>query len=1087
VDLTRPGSQQSFRDLNLELSLTVKHLQQSRQTVQVHRADLALTTDQGRFALKTSLTYNREGLDLRSLALVLNDRSLTSLAGAVRLKGEEPEVNLAAELGPALAEGLRGLWTWLPAGLELGGKWQLRGTPSQLQVSGEGTLNGASYSLTGQVRPKAAEVAYELALNLTGLSPELLATINPAWAPQVRQLEPLTVRLGLKGAGLRWPPPQVEWTLESRPFRYQQARVEQLSLSLKGGDPDQRLEGLLRGNFGQLKVAAQGRLLSSLAGEMKVQGEGVKPELLGLPALAGSQLNGKFTGNVRLPGGLRVSGDLEAQGQLAGQPLKELKGRLSWEGARLEVPQARVQWGGLNAELKGSLAKAGVELNYRGQLTADGAVPWLPAGWRGRLEGEGALKGPWASPQFTLQAKGQGLAAEGVALESFRLKAAGTGWPPPGGSLELNGTGLRTPMGIFSQVRLNSQGEGNRWRFDLHAATPQGPQAELKGAADLRERPLSILIDRCHWRFKGMSGHNAAPVQVRFLPGWEVAPATFRVNGGTLTFQGRAREGQLTGRLEVSDLPPDPLCLMGSPCQGKVKGQLTLSGDPRQPLIQGQFTWGPGKWGEFAFQFFTTSLTFRDNRLSLNGSLAESAQGPRLNWEGQIPLNLSLYPLAWSLGERDLRFRVQGEGANLALLTALSPEVQSAEGSVDIMAEWTGNPRHPQVSGHIRWGAGFLHLRQTGLPYRLAPGQARLQGERLLIPEINLESGGTARFSGEITLTGYHPQQVTARGQLQDFVVLRRGGSEAAGTGNLTLTGPWSGPVLKGNLLVSRAVFQTGFFRSDQHPDITLMRAPPPAPPPGPAGPNATPTAFYRDLQMDVALEATGGVWLRNKNLNVEIAGKLKAAKRSGQPTLVAGRLQSLKGTYILQGRTFKVERGLIRLPGNPKEDSILEGRATHEMQGVTLILNATGAASKPTVRLESIPPLPASDLLAYLVFGRPSRSLTREEYASVGQQAAGIVGGLTAEKIKDLLGKDFPLVGGVTLRASQTGDRPAVGVTTPITKDLSVSFERKYDPLHRDNTEQVILEYRINRRLSLESQMGRRNTGADVLFNLDF
>jgi hypothetical protein len=49
------------------------------------------------------------------------------------------------------------------------------------------------------------------------------------------------------------------------------------------------------------------------------------------------------------------------------------------------------------------------------------------------------------------------------------------------------------------------------------------------------------------------------------------------------------------------------------------------------------------------------------------------------------------------------------------------------------------------------------------------------------------------------------------------------------------------------------------------------------------------------------------------------------------------------------------------------------------------------------------------------------------------------------------------------------------------------VSFERKFDPLHRDQSEQVILEYKVNKHLSVESQMGRRNTGADVLLNLDF
>ena len=33
----------------------------------------------------------------------------------------------------------------------------------------------------------------------------------------------------------------------------------------------------------------------------------------------------------------------------------------------------------------------------------------------------------------------------------------------------------------------------------------------------------------------------------------------------------------------------------------------------------------------------------------------------------------------------------------------------------------------------------------------------------------------------------------------------------------------------------------------------------------------------------------------------------------------------------------------------------------------------------------------------------------------------------------------------------------------------------------------QVGIQYKVNKRLSIESQIGQRNSGADVLFNYDF
>jgi hypothetical protein len=108
---------------------------------------------------------------------------------------------------------------------------------------------------------------------------------------------------------------------------------------------------------------------------------------------------------------------------------------------------------------------------------------------------------------------------------------------------------------------------------------------------------------------------------------------------------------------------------------------------------------------------------------------------------------------------------------------------------------------------------------------------------------------------------------------------------------------------------------------------------------------------------------------------------------------------------------------------------------------------------------------------------------LNREEYQVVDPKALQAVGGITAKKLQEFLGKDFPLLGNVTLK----GDEDRVGVCKPLTKDLSVSFERKTNPTSRDDDNQVRLEYRIKRWLGVESQMGQRNPGADVFFNLDF
>jgi translocation and assembly module TamB len=1082
ITLTRGGATQNYRDLDLQLLLTVLHPKQPDQAILVRRASLAGETPWGRLGLQTRFTYGSNLLNLLSLSVEAANRPLLSLAGEVRVNGAEPVCKLIGEVGPIPGAEMRRIWRHWPGTFDLGGKFQLAGTPEKMQVSAGGPLPQGEYSFQGQVGQRAGELAYDVSLDLKGVQPRVWAGNDGPWAKRLQDLPPLEVQLGLKGDGLAWPPKNFECSLLSRPFSYRAAKVEQLRLNFKGNGREQRLQGLLQGSFGEISAMATGPLVTDLSGQVKIQTQGFKPGDLGLPVEAATLLDGGFSGNYRFPASL--SGDLEARGQLQGQPLKNLRAKLALSGPRLEIAQAQMQLGTLTAELKGAVDSQGVDLQGRADLALDGSWPLLPPGLKGRVSGEGAVKGPVASPQFTLQAQGQGLAYADFAWDKVSLKASGTGWPSGGGRLEIQGSGFKTPAGVFSQAAFISHGEGGKWQIRLTASSPQGLQAEALGSADLLARPLTLTLGRCRFTSPKVSAVNAGPVQVRFHPGLEIPPAVWRVNDGRLTLRAQTRDRELTASLEAVDLPAGLFSLKGVPLDGKVQGRLDLTGSLGQPAMQGQLTWGPGKWGDFSFRVLQSSLSYRDENLIIKGSVEEKAAGPRLVWDGRIPLRLSFSPWKWNWGERDLDFRVQGENTSLALLTTVSPEVQVAEGPLSISAQWQGPPGQPRVSGKVRWGEGRLQLRAAGKPFRLMAGEAALQGEKLVIPGVTLESGGTAHLRGAVTLAGFAPGQIEARAELQDFQALARGGSEAAGTGSVYVSGPWSAPVLKGRLLLSKASFRPAFFQTGAHPDIVLKKAP--LPPTAKNGPGEAP-AVWQNLQMDLALEAPGGAWVRDKRLQVQLAGTLRVRKEKGEPLYFAGALHSLKGTYELQGRPFKIERADIRFPGKPQGDVTLEGRASHEISGTTLVLIASGPATKPQVRMESIPPLPPQDQLAYLVFGRPAQSLSQEEFRSVGQQAVGIVGGISAQKFQEILGRDFPLVGNVQMRSGQSEGRQIVGVAKPITKDITVSFERKTSPLYRDDTNQVRLEYKVNKYLSLETQMGQRNSGGDVFFNWDF
>jgi hypothetical protein len=66
-------------------------------------------------------------------------------------------------------------------------------------------------------------------------------------------------------------------------------------------------------------------------------------------------------------------------------------------------------------------------------------------------------------------------------------------------------------------------------------------------------------------------------------------------------------------------------------------------------------------------------------------------------------------------------------------------------------------------------------------------------------------------------------------------------------------------------------------------------------------------------------------------------------------------------------------------------------------------------------------------------------------------------------------------------------GGRPNVGLEKKITKNVSIFVNRKLNEERGVYEEAAGVQYKINRNWGIESQVGTRNTGADVFYSHDF
>jgi translocation and assembly module TamB len=159
------------------------------------------------------------------------------------------------------------------------------------------------------------------------------------------------------------------------------------------------------------------------------------------------------------------------------------------------------------------------------------------------------------------------------------------------------------------------------------------------------------------------------------------------------------------------------------------------------------------------------------------------------------------------------------------------------------------------------------------------------------------------------------------------------------------------------------------------------------------------PPPILRNLQADVGITVARDTWLRSPTANVEIYTPEDGEPvrltidNSAQAIILEGTINADRGEYSLAGRQFELTTGSITFLGLPDPDPLLQLSAQYQVprrnrEALIININVGGYLSEPRITLSSNaqPPLPESDLISYLAFGRSSTSL-------LDQGGSGITG----------------------------------------------------------------------------------------------
>lgn len=562
---------------------------------------------------------------------------------------------------------------------------------------------------------------------------------------------------------------------------------------------------------------------------------------------------------------------------------------------------------------------------------------------------------------------------------------------------------------------------------------------------------------------------------------WELAETRISFNGGGATVAGRFAGQAVAVKAAVRAMPLSVLDIgfPGLGLGGVATGNVTYAnGD------------GAGERGEVDMRVrgLTRSglvLSSRPVDVGLAGVMGGGKAAVRAviasdgKTIGRAQMRLSPIPAEGALWHRLInapvfaQLRYSGPADTLWRLTGV--ELFDLSGPVAIGADVTGRLAEPVIRGSLRSSNARLESAVMGAVLTNVQTQGSFDGSRLVIQSFSASDGhsGTVSGHGTFDLAAAHGFGIDLTLDAKNAVLIDRDDIGATVTGPIRILSDGSGGTVSGDVRLDAARYQLGkAAASTPLPKLDVREINLPLGSGDEADDNSKPWQMQltaRTTNLKVTGLGLSSLWSARLNIR-------------GNPTdpALSGDANLIRGDYEFAGRTFDLQRGIIRFDGSTPANPTLDIAAQADTSDLSATIKVTGNAEKPEISFASTPALPQDELLSRLLFGTSITNLSAPEALQLAAAVAALNnsgGGLNPiNAVRNAIGLDRLRI----LPADPTtGQQTAVAAGKYVTR-------RAYVEIITDGAgySATRLEYRVTRWLSLLatiSTIGRQSASVRV------
>jgi len=586
------------------------------------------------------------------------------------------------------------------------------------------------------------------------------------------------------------------------------------------------------------------------------------------------------------------------------------------------------------------------------------------------------------------------------------------------GAAEARARGTRDSLTWFARSRVG----------DLGAFLAGGRYARGSAAQRVGVDSLAVLLPGSVWFLE-------QPVQVT-IGDSAVALDTLSLKSATgtgrLVLNGEiARHGRADARVYLETFPlagvyallqRDTLGVGGA-----VTATVAVGGTRANPTYNGSFALSDGAFGAFRAPFMDGTLAYQNRRLDGEMHLWRSGQ-QILNVTARLPLDLALTDVKQRQLPDTLSIQARADSVDLTVLEAVTPLLRQVQGVFDADLGVGGTWDAPQLRGGLEITGAAATIPALNVRYEDIGGRLVLRGDTIRLDGLSVRSErGRAEVTGYLRLDRLTKPVLDLNIAATEFKALDlKGYLAVTASGQLALGGPVFGATLTGRGTVTSGVLHFADLVNKRvvnldEPwvqdliDTSLIRT-------QRLGPEFE-SVFLDSLRIQgMQLTMGSDVWLRSGEANIQLTGAVTVNKVRDS-YLLRGTLQAPRGTYRLVvgpvSREFVVTQGTVRYFGTPDLDAELDIEARHIVHPVpsatarvvdnkdkTIIAHIRGTLLVPRLTLQAEgEELSQSEIISYLMFGRPSVELGGGQGALLGSTAASLLAGEVERTVVSDLG----------------------------------------------------------------------------------